>query len=99
MEKSERVPHGIGYSLTLHAPEGKRLLGFDNAHTVPHRGGHYVRRRPQADHWHRSVEDQGRPYDFVSVEQLLLDFFGEAERVLKSQGVEFVVILERQKKV
>lgn len=28
---SER-PHGIKYSLTLHAPDGTRLLGFDNAH-------------------------------------------------------------------
>lgn len=28
---SER-PYGIRYSLTLHAPDGTRLLGFDNAH-------------------------------------------------------------------
>jgi hypothetical protein len=27
-------PHGVDYSLTLHAPNGKRLLGFDNAHVV-----------------------------------------------------------------
>lgn len=39
VEKSPRVPHGIAYSLTLHAPDGKRLLGFDNAHPVPHRAG------------------------------------------------------------
>ena len=25
-------PHGLSYSLTLHDPEGVRLLGFDNAH-------------------------------------------------------------------
>jgi len=25
-EKSRRVPHGIAYSLTLHAPDGKRLV-------------------------------------------------------------------------
>jgi len=24
-------PHGIKYSLTLHAPDGTRLIGFDNA--------------------------------------------------------------------
>jgi len=35
VEKSRRVPHGIAYSLTLHAPDGKRLVGFDNAHPVP----------------------------------------------------------------
>ncbi len=26
VEKSRRVPHGIAYSLTLHAPDGKRLI-------------------------------------------------------------------------
>jgi hypothetical protein len=36
IEKSERVPHGISYSFTLHKPNGKRLLGFDNAHLVAH---------------------------------------------------------------
>jgi hypothetical protein len=25
-------PHGVDYSLTLHGPEGERLVGFDNAH-------------------------------------------------------------------
>jgi len=25
-------PYGIKYSLTLHAPSGERLMGFDNAH-------------------------------------------------------------------
>ena len=27
-------PHGIDYSLTLHGPDGERLVGFDNAHPV-----------------------------------------------------------------
>lgn len=27
-------PHGLGYSLTLHAEDGRRLLGFDNAHAI-----------------------------------------------------------------
>ena len=26
--------HGLSYSLALHAPDGKRLVGFDNAHAV-----------------------------------------------------------------
>ncbi len=25
-------PHGLSYSLTLHAPDGERIVGFDNAH-------------------------------------------------------------------
>jgi hypothetical protein len=27
-------PHGLDYSLTLHGPDGERLVGFDNAPTV-----------------------------------------------------------------
>ena len=27
-------PHGLSYSLTLHAPDGTRLVGVDNAHPV-----------------------------------------------------------------
>ena len=30
-------PHGIDYSLTLHGPDGERLVGFDNAHPVGRR--------------------------------------------------------------
>jgi hypothetical protein len=34
-------PHGLDYSLTLHGPNGDRLVGFDNAHPVgrQERGG------------------------------------------------------------
>jgi Family of unknown function (DUF6516) len=31
---SPEKPHGIDYSLTLHGPDGERLVGFDNAHLV-----------------------------------------------------------------
>src|SRR5258708_25096147 len=30
----EARPHGLSYSFTLHAPDGTRLIGFDNAHSV-----------------------------------------------------------------
>ena len=46
VQRYRSVPHGIANSLTLHAPDGRRLLGFDNAHPVPHRGARHVRRRP-----------------------------------------------------
>lgn len=32
-------PHGLSYSFTLHAPDGTRLAGFDNAHNVRGSGG------------------------------------------------------------
>ena len=30
--ETEAKPHGLDYSLTLHGPDGERLVGFDNAH-------------------------------------------------------------------
>jgi len=96
IEKSARTPYGIAYSLTLHALSGTRLLGFDNAHPVPHRGGRYVKTKSEADHWHRTANDQGRPYGFVSVEKLLEDFFQEAERILSEQGVAFEIVSDQE---
>lgn len=98
VEKTQWVPHGIAYSMTLHAPDGKRLVGFDNAHPVSHRGGRHSIRRREADHWHRTTRDKGRRYEFVSVERLLQDFFGEAERVLKEQGVAFEIVGDNEEK-
>ena len=76
-------PHGISCSLTLHGPDGQRLMGYDNAHGVPHRGGRFVRRQAAFDHWHRDETDQGRPYRFRDAEKLIGDFFDEVARVLK----------------
>jgi hypothetical protein len=36
---SESKPHGLDYSLTLHGPDGDRLVGFDNAHQVRNQAG------------------------------------------------------------
>lgn len=94
--KSERVPHGIAYALTLHDPNGKRLMGFDNAHPVAHQGSSFVPAARQADHWHRSAQDAGRPYTFVSAVQLLDDFFDEVERILEELGVAFDIVADRE---
>ena len=80
-------PHGLSYSFTLHAPDGTRLVGFDNAHDVPIRGSRFKRRNESADHWHRTEKDLGRPYEFKDAETLLDDFFDEVERVLRDRGI------------
>ncbi len=80
-------PHGISYSLTLHGPDGRRIIGFDNAHAVPHRGGKYVEDPTTQDHWHRFEHDEGRPYHFVDAAKLIADFFDEIERVLKERKI------------
>ena len=78
------VPHGIRYSLTLHEPGGRRILGYDNAHAIriPRRFKHAGRRLP-FDHRHRHAKDRGEPYEFKDAHQLLADFFREVDEVLK----------------
>jgi hypothetical protein len=85
-------PHGLRYSITLHDPNGKRLLGFDNAHTVPAKGSRFKRRPEAADHWHRTASDPGRPYAFKDAAKLIDDVFDEVERVLGERGVPFDVV-------
>ncbi len=82
---SAEKPHGISYSLTFHAADGRRLMGFDNAHNVTHRGAKFSERQVAFDHWHRDQTDAGRPYRFESGEKLIADFFNEIERILKEE--------------
>jgi hypothetical protein len=91
-EPSEQRPHGLNYSFTLHGPDNRRLLGFDNAHTVPARGSRFKTHLKAADHWHRTEKDSGRPYEFKDAETLIDDFFDEVERVLRERGVPFDTI-------
>jgi hypothetical protein len=81
---TRKIPHGIRYSLTLHEPYGKRILGYDNAHAVrrPRRhkySGHVV----EHDHKHPSPADTAVAYEFSSPYQLLSDFFADVDRVLR----------------
>lgn len=78
------VPHGIRYSLTLHEPYGKRILGYDNAHAVnPPTKFKYAGRILTYDHKHRHRSDKGVPYEFQDAHQLLSDFFADVDRVLQ----------------
>lgn len=91
-------PHGLRYSFTLHDDCGKRLVGFDNAHSVAAAGSRFKSRPLTADHWHRTEDDPGRPYAFKDAETLLDDFFREVERVLSQRGVNLVVISDEEGK-
>lgn len=89
---TEERPHGLAYSFTLHAPDGARLVGFDNAHRVPAKGARLKRAPRVSDHWHRTEHDAGRPYAFEDAATLIDDFFNEVERVLSERGVGPTVI-------
>jgi hypothetical protein len=91
-EATPERPHGLRYSFTLHDPNGNRLVGFDNAHSVPPRGSRFRKPDAEHDHWHRAGNDKGRPYAFTTAEQLLADFETEVERVLAERGVSSAVV-------
>ena len=77
---SREKPHGLDYSLTLHAADGARLAGFDNAHPAAGR----KRGEPQ-DHRHRLRTT--RPYDYHDAATLLADFWEMVDATLKERGV------------
>jgi hypothetical protein len=87
-------PHGLRYAFTLHDPEGRRLMGFDNAHGVPSKGSRYRKPPREHDHWHRTGDDEGRPYPFHGADQLLADFFAEVRRTLTGLGIKETVLRE-----
>jgi hypothetical protein len=77
---SPEKPHGIDYSLTLHGPDGERLIGFDNAHPVSRR-----RRGEPQDHRHRMRTI--RAYEYRDAATLLGDFWRAVDAVLRERGV------------
>lgn len=70
-------PHGLDYSLTLHAANGERLVGFDNAHAVE--------KEKLFDHSHRLKRVQ--VYEYRGAADLLADFWQMVDAVLKERGV------------
>lgn len=98
VEVTAARPHGLSYSFTLHAPDGKRLVGFDNAHAVAAAGSRLGPQPKTNDHWHRTRNDPGRPYEFTNAETLVEDFFNEVERVLAELGVSSVVVGEEERR-
>ncbi len=80
IEPSPEKPHGLDYSLTLHGPNGERLVGFDNAHPV----GDQERGDPQ-DHRHRLRTI--KPYEYSDAATLLADFWKDVDSMLREKGV------------
>jgi hypothetical protein len=79
-------PHGIKYSLTLHAPDSTRLMGFDNAHGgVKPEGSRFLHagKKYPFEHRHRHADDAGVLYKFDTAYQLVSDFYAEVVCVLK----------------
>ena len=78
-------PHGIKYSLTLHASSGERLFGIDNAHGITEGSGPGKKRPVEWDHEHQG--EMLRIYDYVTAADLLADFFAQVDRILERKGL------------
>ena len=76
---TEEKPHGLDYSLTMHAPDAPRLVGFDNAHPVK------GKRVTGHDHKHRLRTV--KPYAYRDAASLVADFWAEVEVVMREKGV------------
>ena len=79
-------PHGVRYSLTLHASNGERLVGFDNAHSITIGKGPGAKVPIEFDHKHRLRSIM--PYEYQNAESLIADFWKEVEAVLAERGVK-----------
>jgi ribosomal protein S18 len=76
-------PHGLDYSLTLHAGDGQRILGFDNAHAIREGSGPGAKTRIKFDHTHRG--ERIRFYNYKDVVTLLPDFWTEVDKILEER--------------
>lgn len=79
-------PNRIAYSLSLHAPDGDRLIAIDNAHPIKTGSGPGRRMTMPFDHAH---DKKGRaiPYGYSDAATLLEDFWAAVEDILKEEGV------------
>jgi hypothetical protein len=84
VEPSPERPHGLSYSLTFHAPDGKRLIGFDNAHPIRTSRGPAGRVARHYDHKHRLGTT--RPYVYSDAASLLEAFWNEVYAFIDIHG-------------
>lgn len=82
--KSEQKPHGLDYALTMHAPGGRRLVGYDNAH-MPEELQARSKAARQAQAWDH-IHYEGRTlkaYEFKTPGDLMVDFWISVDAKLK----------------
>lgn len=72
--QDQAKPYGIKYSLTLHDSEGERVLGYDNAHSIPSKGAIKTH-----NHMHKSGKIIN--YTYTDAAKLLEDFWKDVDRI------------------
>lgn len=76
--KTSSHPDGIRYSLTLHSPNGARILGYDNRHGIPG-----DKADVPFDHVHK--DRKIAKYSYKNAAQLLDDFFADVTIKIESE--------------
>ncbi len=83
VERSEAIPHGIRYSLTLHNQHNQRILGYDNAHPFQAKEGFAAKRQI----WdHRHEKNLVKEYVYTSAADLLTDFWQAVDNFLAMEN-------------
>ena len=82
VDPSDKIPHGIKYSLTLHDRNNRRILGYDNAHEVKPNKKKFGAKKTEWDHKHE--KNKIKIYEFESAGQLLEDFWCHVNKVLRN---------------
>ena len=80
VDKTKERPHGLSYSMTLHDKHNKRVFGIDNAHGYNFKKNRFSGRSIIYDHKHH--KERVLPYDFVSSEKLVADFFDGCDKYI-----------------
>ena len=81
---TKNKPHGIDYSITLHDPSGKRVIGFDNAHSIQVGSGPGRKTRIEYDHLHLGTSTKF--YHYQDAGTLLFDFWKAVDEFLKEHA-------------
>ena len=81
VRRTDQIPHGVRYPLTLHDRNNSRLLGFDNAHSIKAKKvGKFAGQIIEWDHVHKF--EHTTPYGFSSPAQLLTDFWKAVDQII-----------------
>jgi hypothetical protein len=79
--QSDRIPHGVRYSLTLHNRNNLRVLGYDNAHGFKVGRKGFGAKKTKWDHKHEG--NRVKPYEFKSADRLMEDFWNDVVRIIE----------------
>jgi len=80
-------PHGLQYALTLHRPGGRRILGYDNAHSLKQMKflQKQFRNNKTYDHIHKG-ENKVVPYEFRTAADLVEDFWNDVDGAIQEES-------------